>query len=88
MADVGDEIGFGLAMEDPMGGAPYFYIAGYPSDGSIEYNDLPNLRHGRWEIGDWNGGLLPLTELETMSKSEAMDAITGFIDEATNWYLR
>jgi hypothetical protein len=76
-------IGFGLAMEDQMAGAPYFYMAGYGLQNPLSYNQLPTLSSGRWEIGPhWNGAILPLTELEENPLSGA-----EFIQESLNSFL-
>jgi hypothetical protein len=76
-------IGFGLAMEDQMAGAPYLYMSGYPTNGKLDFNEVTELPFGRWEISEhWNGAILPLTELE-----EAPFAGGAFIVAALDWYL-
>lgn len=77
-------IGFGLAMEDQMAGAPYFYMAGYGLQSPISYDQLDHLSFGRWEISPhWNGAILPLNELDENPLSGAQ-----FIQEALNWFLK
>lgn len=76
-------IGFGLAMEDQMAGAPYLYMSGYPTNGNLDFNEVTELPYGRWEIGEhWNGAILPLTELD-----KAPFAGGAFIVAALDWYL-
>lgn len=80
-------IGFGLAMEDPMVGQPYFYLAGYPDKGAIEYMRLPELSVGRWQIDSpWKGAVFPLQNLPA-GRPAADSALHTFIFEAVSWYL-
>jgi len=59
-------IGVGLAMEDDMAGAPYFYISGYPVDYQIDYSKAENIYKGKWIVdGPWKGGILPIYQLGT-----------------------
>jgi len=76
-------IGFGLAMEDQMAGAPYLYMSGYPTEGKLDFDAVTALPFGRWEIGEyWNGAILPLNEL-----AETPYAGGAFIVAALDWYL-
>lgn len=80
-------IGFGLAMEDEMAGQPYFYLAGYPSQGAIDYSELPRLPRGRWEIEkQWKGAILPLDELHS-DYAAAEQATHQFIAQTISWLL-
>ncbi len=80
-------IGFGLAMEDAMGGAPYFYLAGYGQQSGIIHKKLPKLPAGRWETGEnWKGAILTLPELGDREKRQHED-LHGFMKTATDWYL-
>jgi len=82
-------IGFGLAMEDSMAGSPYFYLSGYPLHGTLEYTDLPDLGKGRWVVGeDWNGAILPLTELSSGIFEENRQVISDYLLKSINWCLR
>jgi hypothetical protein len=82
-------LGFGLAMEDSMAGAPYFYMSGYREHGPLEYNNLPKLSSGRWEIGEhWQGAILPLTNLSNGSYEENKNAIDGYLSKSIEWYSR
>lgn len=77
------EIGFGLAMEDEMAGAPYFYMSGYPSEGNLIYEDLPDLGLGKWEITDeFKGAILPITEFE-----ETQQALDEYMEKSLEWFL-
>ncbi|MBW6481224.1 MAG: hypothetical protein K0B37_17480 [Bacteroidales bacterium] len=81
-------IGFGLAMEDAMAGAPYFYIAGYPAQGKLHYNNLPHLQHGKWIVGEnWSGGILTLEELLPVSYDQREDILKIFLQQTLAWYL-
>ncbi|MEX2604970.1 MAG: hypothetical protein WD361_12235 [Gracilimonas sp.] len=70
-------LGFGLAMKDPMVGEAYFYYSGYGLGGtSIEYNNLPVLDRGRWEVSDnWKGAVLPITEFHTGAEAKVQTFI-------------
>jgi hypothetical protein len=80
-------LGFGLAMEDSMAGAPYFYMSGYPEYGSLVYNNLPELTSGRWETGEnWQGAILPLKNLSNDSYEGNKNAIDGYLSKSIEWY--
>jgi len=66
-------IGFGLAMEDSLVGAPYFYFSGYGLDGdTLDYSNFQVLEIGRWIVQEnWKGAVLPLQDLED-KKQEKM----------------
>ncbi len=75
-------IGFGLAMEDDMAGAPYFYMSGYPDQGSLDYSNVTELESGRWEVTNgFKGAILPLTEIEKTN-----DELDRFIHICIDWY--
>lgn len=76
-------IGFGLAMEDKMVDAPYFYMTGYPIEGKLTYQDLPELGFGKWEITKgYNGAILPITDIE-----EVKNALDEYIEKSIDWFL-
>jgi hypothetical protein len=79
-------IGFGLAMQDSMVGAPYFYCSGYNLNGNnMVYSEMPDLTFGHWVVGGtWNGAVLSLLDL---SDNEILK-IRGFIEETVGWYLK
>lgn len=55
-------IGFGLAMEDDMVGAPYLYMAGYGLPDEA-FTDPTPLGSGKWVIKDsWKGAVLAVDE--------------------------
>ncbi len=84
----GTGLGFGLAMEDKIGGSPYFYIAAYPGEGEIEYHGLPALNTGEWIISDsWKGAVLPLSSLKPFALENDRIALRQFIKLTTSWYL-
>lgn len=81
-------IGFGLAMEDPMVGEPYFYLSAYAGDSVIDYADMNALSTGRWETKtSWKGAVLPLSALHASSTDEAMKVIRRFIKETTTLFI-
>lgn len=76
-------IGFGLAMKDEMAGAPYFYMSGYPKEGKLVYEVLPDLGLGRWEITEgFKGAILPITEFE-----ETRKALDDYLEKSIHWFL-
>lgn len=88
VAENGVGIGFGLAMEDSMVGAPYFYIAGHPTNGtSINYDQLPDMKTGRWIIEEhWKGAVLPLSDLDSENEMDANKSLSLFLDDSISWY--
>jgi hypothetical protein len=79
---------FGLAMSDTMVGEPYFYMSGYPASGKIEYKNLSDFSNGRWEIGkNWQGAVLPLSELRQLPKKERQNVINSFLKEAADRFV-
>ena len=88
VSEKGMGIGFGLAMEDTLIGAPYFYMSGYPAQGSIEFNNLPKFSTGKWETSPtWQGAVLPLDELINISEKLQIEAVNSYMVKAVNWYL-
>jgi hypothetical protein len=82
-------IGFGLAMADSMINIPYFYITGYAGNKQVQYDHLNDLQSGRWVItNNWNGAVLPLSELSGKLFREAEKEIFGFIRQAGDWFLK
>jgi len=80
-------LGFGLAMEDQMVGAPYFYMAAYPKTGSLEFENLPESPVWKWEIGKhWKGAILPLPQLQKLSDSQTEAILREFTTQCFDWY--
>jgi hypothetical protein len=82
-----DEIGIGcgLAMEDDMAGAPYFYISAYTGDEQFNYSDATTLVYGKWiKEGPWKGGILPLNQLET---DNAIQQLQIFYNQALSYLI-
>tara|TARA_R110000868_G_scaffold304437_9_gene565115 strand:+ start:25131 stop:25913 length:783 start_codon:yes stop_codon:yes gene_type:complete len=76
-------IGFGLAMEDELMETPYFYMSGYPKEGSFDYSKVPELTSGKWEITEgFKGAILPITEFE-----ETVKALDTYIEKSIEWFL-
>jgi hypothetical protein len=82
-------IGFGLAMEDAMAGAPYFYMSAYPAEGTIDYKNVQEGEAWRWEIGEyWKGAILPIDQLENKSLMEQQQLLKSYLREAFGWFLK
>jgi hypothetical protein len=82
-------LGFGLAMEDQMAGAPYFYMTAYPKKGSLVFQNLPESPAWKWESGDhWKGALLPLPQLQKLSDSQTEAIICDFTTRCFDWYAK
>ena len=80
-------MGFGLAMEDNMVGAPYLYMTGYSNNESIIYENLPEGDHWYWELNDnWQGAVLPIDKLEKEPEAEEKKIINYFILDALEWF--
>jgi len=81
-------IGFGLAMEDSMAGAPYFYMAGYPKTGSLVFENLPKSPGWKWELGEhWKGAIMPVTMIEMKSDSQVDKILRDYIIQTFDWYI-
>jgi len=82
-------IGFGLAMEDRMAGAPYFYMVAYPKTGALAFENLPESPAWRWELGDdWKGAILPLPQLQKLSDSQTEAMLRDFTTQCFDWYAK
>lgn len=79
-------VGFGLAMQDALVDSPYFYLSGYLLEGHLSFENLPSLKFGKWDIGEWNGAVLPISDIDHLSDAEKQIAIDEFIKSALNWY--
>lgn len=81
-------IGIGLAMQDSMASEPYFYIAGYPSSGQLNYHDLPKLDFGAWKITEhWRGAILPISNLSSNEEDYNIALTNRFMADCLKWYL-
>ncbi len=82
-------VGFGLAMEDSMVGAPYLYLAPYRKDtDSFAFEQAPALESGRWELsGGWKGAVLSLADLEGITTSEQIRMAHSFVESSITWYF-
>ena len=78
-------IGFGLAMEDSLVGAPYFYFSGYGLNGyTIDYTNFQVLEIGKWIVKEnWKGAVLPLQELQGTKP----DKVALFQEQASSCFL-
>lgn len=88
VTDSGIGIGFGLAMEDSLINDPYFYMSGYASESSLKFENLPDLKNGKWiNTEKWKGAVLPMSELNELSTTYHDRATKDFMLDALNWYL-
>jgi len=78
-------LGFGLAMEDSVIHAPYFYLSGYALDGQqVDYTAASKLTVGEWVLQEhWKGAALPLAALQ----EDGSKLLSSFIQEAVQYYL-
>jgi len=82
-------LGFGLAMEDSMAGAPYFYVSGYPKTGAMDYIKLPESEAWKWEVGEhWKGAILPIDQLESKTNSEQKHILKNYLIEIFQWFIK
>jgi hypothetical protein len=58
-------IGFGLAIPDTMCNDFYLYTSVWSAQGPLDLQGLQPLQVGRWKTPDWQGGIAPVTELES-----------------------
>jgi len=81
-------IGFGWAMQDELVGLPYFYMAGYPTEKKLTYQDLPNLGKGRWLLDDhFNGAILPIDQLTELNRETQLEVIADYSKKAVHYFL-
>jgi hypothetical protein len=82
-------LGFGLAMEDSMAKAPYFYLSGYSLKESFTYKDLPQIGMGEWIVtGNWKGAILRLTDISAYSNARSFEIVGEYMVEVARWYLK
>ena len=80
-------IGYGLAMQDKMADAPYFYLTGYLGKKAIHYKELPDLELGFWKTdGPWKGAILPLSQLKQLEKVDRCSALHKFLKPTIDWF--
>lgn len=81
-------IGFGWAMSDKLHNEPYFYMSGYPAQGTLDYTQVPTLENGKWCVNDeWSGATLPYATLETLKASGDVQVINDFLRKSFDWFL-
>jgi hypothetical protein len=80
-------LGFGLAMEDNMAGAPYFYLSAHPKTKEIAYQRLPK-GNWKWEIGEhWKGAILTLDVLQSHAYPKNIEVIHDYIRSVYLWMV-
>jgi hypothetical protein len=78
-------IGSGLAMEDSMARAPYFFKSGYTGEYQIEYTEVQPLSQGKWMREDlWKGGILPISILKPANVAHV---VRIFYAETLDFYI-
>lgn len=88
VTDKGMGIGFGLAMEDSLLNDPYFYMSGYTSGSTLEFQNLPDFSNGKWIINEnWKGAVLPLSELKQIPETSQVEILSQFMVKAANWFV-
>jgi hypothetical protein len=56
-------IGFGLSIPGSLSDEYYLYTAGYRGHDAFPTKALTPLSKGTWIKGEWEGGILPVTDL-------------------------
>ena len=75
---VGGTVGVGLSPGDADIEHPYWYVRGYPDDGSAHDPsnlDLPALAAGRWKSEGWTGAVLEAPDLVGETSADAQDDV-------------
>lgn len=81
-------LGFGFAMQDEMVGAPYFYLVGYPAQGAIDFNGMPEGIDWEWKTGEeWNGAVFPISHLANKTDEERKVLLRDYIKNAFGWFV-
>lgn len=80
-------LGFGWALADSITDDPYFYMTAYGINCVVNYQTLPQLSFGRWEIKpEWKGAVLTLSDIQKFEEQGStcinefiLSAYMGFI---------
>ncbi|MFK7968714.1 MAG: hypothetical protein AB8F95_00010 [Bacteroidia bacterium] len=81
-------LGFGLAMKDDNATAPYFYMAGYPKEGKIVFENVPQGDTWSWKIGEhWQGAVLSLDQFVNKPALEQQAILNNYIKQTLTWYV-
>jgi len=82
-------VGFGLAMQDEMANDSYFYMAAYPENFDIQYDNLPKGDNWKWIVNDnWKGAILGLKELDGKTYEERRGMLIDFIKSTYEWIVK
>ena len=79
-------LGFGLASQDSLVNSAYFYMSGNLLSGELLFENLPKLKLGKWDIGEWNGAVLPISDLDQLPAAAKQITVDQFIHSTLNWY--
>ena len=74
-------LGFGLAPSDDFCDVPYYYVAGYPEEGQLDYKAAPELDAGHWSDHGFRGAHLPG---ESAPDPVSLDR---FVRQSVSWLL-
>jgi hypothetical protein len=76
-------IGIGFAIPDSMVSEPYFYLSYWSADPLEKIDNLtPFSGQGIWKTPNWQGAVLPLSNLYRMQDSkDQLNAVNRFFDE-------
>lgn len=81
-------IGFGLAMPDQQSDTSYFYVAGYPNNHSLDYENIAELSQGKWVVEEgWKGAILPLGVLAGERQETWGELINTFLKTTLHWFI-
>jgi len=72
-------IGTGFNPADGMVSEPYYYIYGWDKDNKLNYSDIPQLENGKWITDNWEGAVLPITEVADEK------AVNAFYETASSY---
>lgn len=75
-------LGFGLAMADTESDQPYYYVAGYPKEGTLDYSEAPEMDYGDWRSQEFKGGLL------AGEQAPEPLALDRFIRQSVSWLVQ
>lgn len=69
--DLSKSIGFGWAMPDSMVHEPYYYLSFWSENPIVGLDEFKKLNAGHWKMPDWNGAVLPQSEIQKQQSSES-----------------
>ena len=75
-------IGLGLAIPDSMVEEPYYYLSFWVDNPKTEPDNFAPLNNGKWMMPEWNGAVLPLSDIlqQTTASGQYQMVYTFFKD--------